>query len=115
VDHVVRDQPVATLHQIEDAFAFPDPRAAEEQQAHTEHIGERRVHGGRGREGLVQKGLEAAVELRGLESRPDHRDTLGARQLEQVGRRVLPLRDDDARQIELEERLEGPAARRGVQ
>src|SRR5439155_948026 len=85
VNHVVRNQPVAALHQIEDAFAFPDARAAEEQQAHTEHIGERRVHGGRGREGLVQKGLEAAVELRGLESRPDHRDALGARPSRTLG------------------------------
>src|SRR2546423_12850115 len=69
VDDVVRDQAVAALHQVEHAFALADPRLAEEQQTHAEHVGERRVHAGAGREHVVQERLEAAVELRGLEPR----------------------------------------------
>src|SRR6266566_2646873 len=115
VDDVVRDQPMAALHEIEHALALPDARAAEEQQAHAEHVGERRVHRGGRRERVVQERPEAAVELRGLESGADHRHTLGARQVDELGRRLLPLRDDDARELELQQRLERATTRGGVQ
>src|SRR5205814_10605087 len=51
---------------------------------------------------VVQERPEAAVELRGLESGADHRHTLRARQVDELGRRLLPLRDDDAREVELD-------------
>src|SRR2546430_8340335 len=54
-------------------------------------------------------------DLRGLELGADHGDALGTGQLEQLGRRLLSLRDQDARQLEAEERLERGAPRRGVE
>src|SRR5256885_10048860 len=72
VDDVVRDQPVAALHQVEHAFALADSRLTEEQEPHAEHVGERGVHAGGRREHVVQERLEAAVELGGLEARAGH-------------------------------------------
>src|SRR5256885_16320023 len=43
------------------------------------------------------------------------RHTLGARQVDELGRRLLPLRDDDARELELQQRLERATTRGGVQ
>src|SRR5207244_143358 len=65
VDDVVRHQPVTALDQIEHALALADPRAAEEQQADAEHVGERRVHRRIGRERLVEERLQAAIEFGG--------------------------------------------------
>src|SRR2546423_12049707 len=65
VDDVVRDQAVAALHQVEHAFALADPRLAEEQQPHAEHVGERGVHAGGRREHVVQERPEAAGGLGG--------------------------------------------------
>src|SRR5204863_6336369 len=45
-------------------------------------------------------------ELRRLEARADHRNPLAAGEGEQLRRGILPLGDDDARQIEREERLQ---------
>src|SRR5438552_2826014 len=110
VDDVVRHQAVTALHQIEHALALADPRAAQEQETHAEHVGERRVHRGVRRERLVEERLQAAIELGGLELGADHGHALRPRQLEQLGWRILPLRDDHARQIEPQEGLERRAA-----
>src|SRR5437667_225416 len=110
VHDVVRDQPVAALDQVEHAFALADPRAPEEQESHAEHVRQRAVHGrGRG-ERVVEERLQAPVELGGLELGADDGHALGARQLQQLGGHLLPLRDHDARDIELKERLERLAA-----
>src|SRR5439155_397977 len=115
VDGVVRDQPVPPLDEIAHALALADAGATKEEQAHAEHVGERGVYRGSRREGVVEERLQAPVELGGLELRADHGDALVARELQQLGRRVLRLRDDDARQVEPEEGLERRAALGGAE
>src|SRR2546428_534221 len=113
--HAAVAQQVIHRHHLEHAFALADPGAAHEQEADAEHVGERAVHRGRGREDLIQVRLQPTVELRRLELGADHRDALGPRQLEQLGGGLLPFRDDHTRQVEGEEGLERAAARRRVE
>src|SRR5439155_807420 len=107
----------AVAHQVahRHALALADPGATKEEQDHAEHVGERGVYRGSRREGVVEERLQAPVELGGLELRADHGDALVARELQQLGRRVLRLRDDDARQVEPEEGLERRAALGGAE
>ena len=73
------------------------------------------MHGGAGREGVVEKRLEPPVELGRLEPRADHRYAFVARHDEQLCGRVLALRDDHARQGVGEKRLNRGAARLRVE
>src|SRR2546425_7733494 len=115
VHDVVRDQAGAPLHQIEHALALAHPRAPEEEQPHSEHVGGPAVHRGAGGERVVEERLQPGVQLRGLELGADHRDALRPGQLEQLGRRLLALRDHHAGDVETEQGLERPAARRPVE
>src|SRR5712692_1540277 len=110
VHDVVGDEAMPALDQVQHALALADPRAPEEQEPHAEHVGERAVDRGARGEGVVQERLEPPVELRRLELGADHRHALGPPQLDQLGRRLLPLRDHDARDVEREQRLERLAA-----
>src|SRR5512146_3455295 len=115
VYHVICHQSVAPLHQVAHALALADPGAAHEQPPDAVHVRERAVQRRRGGEHIVQVRLQAAVELRRLERGADDRHLPGARQLEQLGRRLLRLGDHDARQVELEEELQGAAPLGGLE
>src|SRR5690349_21090173 len=115
VHEVVRHQPMATLDEVEHTLALADPRAPEEQQTNAEYVRQRRMHRRGGCERLVEERLQATIELGRFESRANHRHALRARELEQLRGWLLPLGDDDARQVELEQHFERPAARRRVE
>src|SRR2546427_6231839 len=61
---MIRRPPRSTLFPYTTLFRS-DPRAPEEEEPHAEHVGERAVHRGAGRERVVEEGLQPAVELRG--------------------------------------------------
>ena len=104
--HVVRDEAVASLDQVEHALALPDSRPADEEQPDAVHVRERAVQRGARRERLFDDRLDPPVEFRRLELAAEHRHAPGAGELEQLGRNLLPLRDEDAGQLEAEEFLE---------
>ena len=101
---VVGDQSVPSLDQVEHTLALADSGAAHEEQAHAVHVGQGAVQGGAGGERLLDDRLDPAVELGGLEPAAKHRDALRPGELEQLGRHLLAFGDEDAGQIEAEER-----------
>ena len=88
------------LDQVEHALALADAGSPDEEEADAVHVGEGAVQRGAGRERLLDQRLDAAVELRRLEPRAQDRHALLARQVEQLGRHLEPLRDEEAWQVE---------------
>ncbi len=66
-DQIVGDEAVAALDEVEHALRLADAALADEQEPDAEHVGERAVEVGRRREFLLEPGLDAVVELVGLE------------------------------------------------
>jgi hypothetical protein len=64
------------------------------------------VERGARREGLLHHRLHPAIELRRLELAPHDRHAPDAGELEHLGRHLLTLGHEDARQLELEELLQ---------
>jgi hypothetical protein len=73
------------------------------------------VQGGARGEGVLEDGLDPAVELRRLERRAQHRNAPGPGQLEQRFRRIEVLGDEHRREVVLEEALQHGAARGRIQ
>src|SRR6267143_4636555 len=111
VHDVVGDEAVPPLHQIEHAFALADPGTAAKQQADAEYVGQGAMNRRPRCEGVIEEGLEAPVELGGLEPRADDRDAPVAGELHQLVRRLLRLGEDHTRQVVREARLDRSAPR----
>src|SRR5437867_6654752 len=105
-DVVVRNQPVPALHEIEHALRLADPAAADEEQPDAEDVRQRAVKRRGGSELLLQPGLNARIELVGLESRSNDRYASGGRELGHLLGRLLTLRDEDRGNWKGEIRLE---------
>src|SRR6185437_6675545 len=110
VDDIVGNQAVSALNEIEHALALADSGAPHEEKAHTEDVSERRVRRGGRSERVIEKRLEAPVELRGLQLGPHQGHAACLSELEELRRGRLALGDDDDRQLELEKILETPPA-----
>src|SRR5687767_1878665 len=107
---VVGDQAMTPLHEIEHALALSNPGTPDEQQADAVHVRQRAVEGGTRGESLLDERLDAPVELGGLEPRSQHRNPARLGELEHLRGDLQSLRDEDAWQLELEERLQRTAA-----
>jgi hypothetical protein len=100
---VVRHETMPPFYEIEHAFALSDTRATDEQKPDAIHVCERAVQGRPRSECFLHDRLDAAIELRRLEAAPEHRHSLGPGKLQQLGRHLLALGDEDAREVEAEE------------
>ena len=60
LDHVVRDQPVAAVDEVERALRLPDPALAQDQHAQAEHVQEHRVQVQPGGQPLLEEAPRAA-------------------------------------------------------
>ena len=102
-DEIVGHEAVPALDEIQHALGLADAALADEQQPDAEYVGERPVQVGRRREFVFEPRLEAVVELVGLEVRANERDARCRGEVEQIRTRLLPFRDEHARNREGEE------------
>src|SRR5690606_6016575 len=90
----------------EHRLTLPDSALAREQKPHPVDVGQRSVNrGGRG-EVVLEKGLDPGVELGRLQQSPHHRNATRVGQVEQRRGWLLPLGDEDDRDLEGEEEVE---------
>jgi hypothetical protein len=109
-DHVVGHQPVAALHEIERRLALADGAPAGEQKADAVHVDERAVHVGLRREHGVEIRRQLVDERRGAHRRAQNRHLTLVGALGEVGGQLERLGHHDARNLELEQAVDGAAA-----
>src|SRR5881394_3177378 len=114
---IAGDEPMTALHQIQHAFGFADAALSREKQADAENVCQRPVKGDGRRELHLQHGLDAAIELRGLELGADNRYAGVAGNLLESGGQPLALGHEDGgdrkREKELEDFLSFASRKRG--
>ena len=96
LDHVIRDQPVATRDQVERHLALADAALTEDQDPQSLHLDQIAVELSLGGEPILEPGGGRADELGRAERRGEHRDVRGFGRLGEDGRRRGPVGDDEA-------------------
>ena len=112
-DQVVGNQAVTTLHEIEHALGLADAALSYEQKSDAVDVCERAMKRCGWRKLFRDRRFHAREELRGFERAPQDRHAAMPRRLHHFVRDVLPLRHDDAGNLEGEEQLHDLAAPRG--
>ena len=112
-DHVVGDQPVPPLHEIERRLALPDAAPSREEKPHSVHVHQGCMDRDRRSENPVQVARELMDERGRILWRAEHRHLIPVRALQEPVRKLEPLGHDDGGHGELEEPVQrlGPSLR----